>query len=375
MDPLVRSRQEHDGRGDREQREEHDRYGDPAETEQPSPASTGIHAHADRQIRSVASAVVAARIGAPTITQSFTSGLPSPRSELERSDRDRTADEGDDRQVDVVALKGRRVGLGDRARRQIAEARRERGRIREGANASGGSRRSGAAIGHSLAVEDRHARLPAWVVHRPECTPEPRLGPAGDCGQDVRRARLVGRPRTRTDRGRTARDGDPHARIRRCGAAARTDRRAAAQRHAATVPSPRTPASVNAVAIVLLALGGAIEGYAVALAAGTADTPGQSQSLVWALVGVVIILTAWGIRLGQWWAASTAVAVSLVGVALGGYGGLALATGLYGGQTRLTLIGLLAIGAASIVILGLIATAWPWFSMPQRSTRATDSAS
>ncbi len=139
--------------------------------------------------------------------------------------------------------------------------------------------------------------------------------------------------------------------------------------------APRTPASVTAVAIVLLVLGGAIEGYAVALAAGTADTPGQSQSLIWALVGVVIILTAWGIRLGQWWAASTAVAVSLVGIALGGYGGLALATGLYGGQTRLTLIGLLAIGAASIAILGLIATAWPWFSMPRRSTRSIDSAS
>jgi hypothetical protein len=138
---------------------------------------------------------------------------------------------------------------------------------------------------------------------------------------------------------------------------------------------PRTPASVTAVAIVLLVLGGAIEGYAVALAAGTPDSPGQSQSLIWALVGVVIILTAWGIRLGQWWAASTAVAVSLVGIALGGYGGLALVTGQYGGQTRLTLIGLLAVGAASIAILGLIATAWPWFSMPRRSTRATDSAS
>ena len=128
--------------------------------------------------------------------------------------------------------------------------------------------------------------------------------------------------------------------------------------------APRTPASVTAVAIVLLVLGGAIEGYAVAMAAGTGDTPGQSQSLIWALVGVVIVLTAWGVRLGQWWAASTAVAVSLVGIALGGYGALALATGQYGGQTRLTLIGLLAIGAASIAILGLIASAWPWFSMP-----------
>src|SRR4029077_14441907 len=82
------------------------------------------------------------------------------------------------------------------------------------------------------------------------------------------------------------------------------------------IRAARTPVSVTAVAIVLLILGGAIEGYAVALAAGTADTPGQSQSLIWALVGVVIILTAWGIRLGQWWAASTAVAVSLVGVPL-----------------------------------------------------------
>src|SRR5664279_4333676 len=42
----------------------------------PLPRSTGIHAHAERQIRSVASAVVRARIGAPTITHTLMSGLP-----------------------------------------------------------------------------------------------------------------------------------------------------------------------------------------------------------------------------------------------------------------------------------------------------------
>jgi hypothetical protein len=127
---------------------------------------------------------------------------------------------------------------------------------------------------------------------------------------------------------------------------------------------PRTPVSVTAVAIVLLILGGAIEGYAVALAAGTADTPGQSQSLIWALVGVVDHPDRLGDPARPVVGRSTAVAVSLVGVALGGYGGMALATGQHGGQTRLTLIGLLAIGAASIAILGLIASAWPGSRCP-----------
>src|SRR5690606_38186485 len=48
-----------------------------ASRNRPFPRSTGIHAHADRQIRSIASAVVRSRIGAATSTHTLTRGLPS----------------------------------------------------------------------------------------------------------------------------------------------------------------------------------------------------------------------------------------------------------------------------------------------------------
>ena len=48
-----------------------------ASRNRPLPRSTGIHAQAERQIRTAASAVVMTRSGAATSTQSLTSGLPS----------------------------------------------------------------------------------------------------------------------------------------------------------------------------------------------------------------------------------------------------------------------------------------------------------
>ena len=55
-----------------------------ASRNRPLPRSTGIHAQADRQIRTTASAVVNTSSGAPTRTHSLTSGLtgetPSSRA-------------------------------------------------------------------------------------------------------------------------------------------------------------------------------------------------------------------------------------------------------------------------------------------------------
>ena len=47
-----------------------------ASRKSPFPRSIGIHAHAERQIRTAASAVVATMIGAARRTHTFTSGLP-----------------------------------------------------------------------------------------------------------------------------------------------------------------------------------------------------------------------------------------------------------------------------------------------------------
>ena len=128
-----------------------------ASRNRPLPRSTGIHAQADRQIRTTASAVVSTRRGAPISTHSLTSGLTERDAQLQRGDRDRAGDEHRDAEEDVVMLEGRRCDFRHGARREPLEARWERGAT------------AGAPAPDRLAVEDRHAGFPALVVHAPEC--------------------------------------------------------------------------------------------------------------------------------------------------------------------------------------------------------------
>ena len=96
-----------------------------ASRNRPFPRSTGIHAQAERQIRTIASAVVRTRSGAAMSDAQLDQRVAEPRAELERRDGDRAADEDHDRQVDVVLLQRRRGDLRDRSRRQALEARRQ----------------------------------------------------------------------------------------------------------------------------------------------------------------------------------------------------------------------------------------------------------
>ena len=93
-----------------------------AKRNRPLLRSTGSHAQAERQMRSVASPVVATRSGSPMRAHSLTSGLPS------------------------------------------------------------GAPSSSALIAHRLAIESWHARFPAFVVHHVGSVPRgdvapPRRGP------------------------------------------------------------------------------------------------------------------------------------------------------------------------------------------------------
>jgi hypothetical protein len=133
---------------------------------------------------------------------------------------------------------------------------------------------------------------------------------------------------------------------------------------------PRRPLSVTAVAGILLAGGGAIEGYAIAL---TRDPVGRQYSLVWALLGAALVFTAWALRGRRWWGAAAAIAVSVVGLFAGMYGVygiLVLTSGPADVQANWgTTVGLVAVGAASIAIIGLLSSAWVWLttSSPSRS--------
>ena len=120
----------------------------------------------------------------------------------------------------------------------------------------------------------------------------------------------------------------------------------------------RAPASATAIVIFLLILGAALEGYAISQSGG--PEPGRSESLIWAVVGVAIIFTAWALRARYWWSVSGVISISLVGIAMGTYGALSLFGGSYSDATRLDLIGVVAIGVAGIIVMGLLSSAWPW---------------
>ena len=122
---------------------------DPGQAEQPLPRSTGIHAQAERQMRTIASAVVTTSSGAAMRTHSLISGSPSRAPRLSAVIAIAPQMSTDDREVDVVLLERRRGDLGHGPGRQALEAGRQRRRLADG-----------------LPVEHRHAGLPAFVVHR-----------------------------------------------------------------------------------------------------------------------------------------------------------------------------------------------------------------
>ena len=138
---------------------------------------------------------------------------------------------------------------------------------------------------------------------------------------------------------------------------------AASEPSLAQTRRPARPVSVTAVAAILLAGGGAIEGYAIAL---TGDPLGRAYSLVWALLGAALVLTAWALRGRRWWGAAAAIAASVVGLFAGMYGVygiLVLTSASTDDQANWgTTVGLVAVGAASIAIIGLLSSAWVWLT-------------
>lgn len=118
------------------------------------------------------------------------------------------------------------------------------------------------------------------------------------------------------------------------------------------------PASATAIAIFLLVLGAAFEGYALSQAGG--PEPGRSESLIWAVVGCAVVFTAWALRARYWWSVSGVISIALVGIAMGMYAALSLLGGTYSEETRLNLIGVVALGVAGIILMGLLSSAWPW---------------
>lgn len=133
--------------------------------------------------------------------------------------------------------------------------------------------------------------------------------------------------------------------------------------------------SVLAVFLILLVGGGALEGYAMAQAASP-DPVARQYSLAWALLGAALVVTAWALRGRRWWGAAAAIAVSIVGLfagMYGVYGVLVLANGVdcaadatgrcpVSAESWLVGVGLIAVGAASIAIIGLLSGAWGWLT-------------
>lgn len=145
---------------------------------------------------------------------------------------------------------------------------------------------------------------------------------------------------------------------------------------ASTTPEPTTtpgrrpgrPLSITAVSGILLVGGGAIEGYAIAL---TGDPVSRQYSLVWALLGATLVVTAWALRGRRWWGAAAAIAVSVVGLfagMYGVYGVLVLTSAATDDRANwATTVGLVAVGAASIAIIGLLSSAWVWLTTSSSS--------
>ena len=143
---------------------------------------------------------------------------------------------------------------------------------------------------------------------------------------------------------------------------------------AAPVRRRGRPASINVVSVILLLFGGAIEGYAVALT--LSETVGRDAALGWAFLGATLVVTAWALRERRWWGAAAAIGVSVVGLfagMLGVYGILVIMSAPTDDRSTWPVtIGLVAIGAASIAVIGLLSGAWPWLTAtrPRPATNA-----
>ncbi len=124
------------------------------------------------------------------------------------------------------------------------------------------------------------------------------------------------------------------------------------------------PASINVVSLILILFGGAIEGYAVALT--FSDSVARDSSLGWAFLGATLVVTAWALRERRWWGAAAAIGVSIVGLfagMLGVYGVLVILSAPSDDRsTWPATLGLVAVGAASIAVIGLLSGAWPWLT-------------
>jgi hypothetical protein len=133
------------------------------------------------------------------------------------------------------------------------------------------------------------------------------------------------------------------------------------------------PLSVSAISVILIIVGGAIEGYAVALSLG--DSLERQYSIAWALMGATLVVTAWALRGRRWWGAAAAIGVSIVGLfagMVGVYGALVIAsTSSDDRATWLATLGLIGVGAASIAIIGLLSSAWPWLTATTVRTAPT----
>jgi hypothetical protein len=140
----------------------------------------------------------------------------------------------------------------------------------------------------------------------------------------------------------------------------------------------RRPLAINVISAILVIFGGALEGYAVALTAG--DSATRQYGLAWALLGAGLVVTAWALRGRRWWGAAAAIAVSVVGLVAGMFGvfGVLVLTNSPTDQRAdwATTVGLIAVGAASIAIIGLLSGAWTWLTAttPRRPTLSGPSA-
>jgi hypothetical protein len=150
--------------------------------------------------------------------------------------------------------------------------------------------------------------------------------------------------------------------------------------HVATGPARRRgrPASINVVSLILILFGGAIEGYAVALT--FSDSVARDASLGWAFLGATLVITAWALRERRWWGAAAAIGVSIVGLfagMLGVYGLLVILSAPTDDRSTWPVtLGLVAIGAASIAIIGLLSGSWKWLTStrPRPATNAPGAA-
>ena len=141
--------------------------------------------------------------------------------------------------------------------------------------------------------------------------------------------------------------------------------------------TPRRPPSINTVSAILIVFGGAMEGYAVAQTFG--DAVGRDTSLMWAFLGAALVVTAWALRERRWWGAAAAIGVSLVGLVagmLGVYGVLLILSSPSDDRsTWPATLGLVAIGAGSIAVIGLLSGAWTWLTAaPTRSSASSPTA-